>query len=355
VNLINKKKGGTNKQLKLAICYSPFQAFIWTKIAKQKNITDAKVLYISYHDTKKDRYYVGQLQKSFESVEYFVVNKKRLWISVPELNRRLQNLQVSCEKKVDLYLASFNTFFSMYIFNKFDSASIFLFDDGVFSMLSKEDRKAYRFNTNAMGFIRKIITKIYLSKIDDQEILKRVDKFYTLFPSDQTLVDKSKVEPVKISCDVNSGQKLESYVATQVNVFIGDVPSEFTSRLRDDYRNLLHVLPIDYYLMHPRSKETCCPQGKEILPDMVAEDFIASMLSSGKHVTVYSLSSSVLFTMADHPYLTKIIIRHSDVSLPSLYEKSSSYGIQVMDYDYLIKNAESMCTKFETSATGQPA
>ena len=107
--------------------------------------------------------------------------------------------------------------------------------------------------------------------------------------------------------------------------------------------------------MHPRSKETCCPQGKEILPDMVAEDFIASMLSSGKHVTVYSLSSSVLFTMADHPYLTKIIIRHSDVSLPSLYEKSSSYGIQVMDYDYLIKNAESMCTKFETSATGQPA
>lgn len=342
MNLVNEKKGGASTHLNLAICFSPFQAFIWTKIAKQKNINDVKVLYISYHDTKKDRYYVGQLQKSFESVEYLVV-KGRLWRSIPEINKKLQKLHV-VYAKVDLYVASFNTFFSMYIFNKLNTGSIFLFDDGVFSIISEEEKKPYRFNTNAMNFIRKIITRIYLSKTNDQEILKKVKKFYTLFPIDQTLVDKYKVEPVRIIFDVDSGQKLKPYVNTHVKVFIGDVISELTSKLRDDYRNILFALPIDYYLPHPRSKEICCPQGKEILLDMVAEDFIASMLSSDNHVTVYSFSSTVLFTLTDHPCLTKVMIKHPDVSLLSLYEKAPFYRIQLIDYDRLINKCLNPCS-----------
>jgi hypothetical protein len=307
---------------------------MWLTISKQKLIHDAKVLYISYHDTKKDRYYVGELRKTFQFVEYFVV-QGYLWRSIPTLNKKLQGFNFG-DAEVDLYLASFNAFFSMYIFNKIHPSSIFLFDDGVFSITNELENRQYRFNIRNVGIFRKLFLKILLSKTDDSDLVKEVDKFYTLFPHIQTIVDSTKVEAVRIMYDSTSRDQLESRGDTSLQIFIGDVPSELTPKFLKDYRNILKILPIDYYLPHPRSRELCCPPGKELLLDVVAQEFISSMLAIGNRVTVYALLSTVLFTLNDHPNLTKIMIRHPDASLSSLYDYCSNYGIQLVDYEDIL-------------------
>lgn len=338
--MVSFTKNNNNRERSHAnfvICYSPFQAYMWLTISKQKLIHDAKVLYISYHDTKKDRYYVSELRKTFQFVEYFLV-QGYLWTSIPALNKKLKGFNFG-NAEIDLYLASFNAFFSMYIFNKIHPSSIFIFDDGIFSIINELEGRQHRFNINSVGIFRKIFLKMLLSKTNDSDLIKEVKKFYTLFPSNQTIVDKTKVEAVRIMYDSTSRDQLESRDDSSLQIFIGDVPSELTPNLLKDYRNILKILPIDYYLPHPRSRELYCPPGKELLLDVVAEEFISSMLSIGNCVTVYALLSTVLFTLNEHPNLTKIMIRHPDALFPSLYDCCSNYGIQLVDSDDLLTSS----------------
>ena len=333
VNFMNKKKCSSGGRVKLVICFSPFQAFIWTVIAKQNKINNANILYISHHDTLKDRHYVDELKKNFNIVEYFIIRGCR-FRSVFELNRKLKNFPLS-NAKVDLYLASFNTFFAMYIFNKINPESIFLFDDGAFSIIKESEQRPYRFNANNDHLIKKLVTRLWLSKLDDREIINKIEKFYTLFKFDQTLVDRCKAEKILIDYDLGANKYCSSDTATHLRIFIGDVVPELTSRLQKDYRHILKILTIDHYLPHPRSKEICCPQGKALILEVVAEEFIASQLSIGARVTIYSFSSTVLFTLPNHHNLVKIMIKHPELSFPSLYEKCDRYHINLIEYDEL--------------------
>lgn len=332
VSLMNEKE--SNHATKMAICCSPFQAYVWLHIAGQKRMTNAKILYISCHDTNKDKYYVEQLRKSFPIVEYFVI-KGRLWRSIQELNRVLRRLQVHGEE-IDLHLASFNTFFVMYIFNKLNPTSVTLFDDGVFSILNESESKPYRYNTNNVGIIRKLILNILLPKSNDIDLVASVCKFYTLFPFDQTITDSSKVESIRLTNETNLKNSLKLNTGGFVRLFIGDVPEELTGKLLVDYKEILNLLPFDYYLPHPRAREMFCPPGKVLFLDVVAEEYISSILSNGSCVTVLSFSSTVLFTLNEHQNLTKVLIRHPEASLPSLWDHCSNYGIQVINYDEML-------------------
>ena len=321
-------------RLKLVICYSPFQAYVWLLISQQKFIYNARVLYITSRNTNRDKYYVEKLRKSFEFVEYFVI-RGRLWRSLLELNRRLHNLDAT-DKEVDLYLASFNTFFSMYIFNKLKINLVSSFDDGTFSIISELDRRAYRFNVNNFGFFRKIYYKVLLQIGNDKELLARTSKFFTLFPTNQTLVDSSLVEVIQMPIIDNAGNDEWTGVDRETRIFIGDVTYELTPGMFADYRNLISVLPFDYYLPHPRSSNNGAPVKQEVIIDEVAEEFIFKFLNRGHKVEVYSFSSTVLFTLGTHAALKKVMIKHPDLAIPSLYELAPLNGIDVVDYNDLL-------------------
>ena len=334
VSMANDANGISTTRLKLVICYSPFQAYVWLLISQHKSIDNTRVLYITSRDTNRDKCYVEKLRNSFEFVEYFVI-KGRLWKSLPGLKRRLHNLGIE-DKEIDLYLASFNTFFSMYIFNTLNINSIFLFDDGSFSIMSESDRQPYRFNVNKLNYIRKIQYKLLLVEGNDQKLLSKVSKFYTLFPASQTLVDSSLVESIQMPVIGDASNDEHDGAGHEIRVFIGDVTYEIKSDMLRDYKYLVDILPLDYYVPHPRSSNDGLFIRQEVLPDEIAEELIFRLLNRGDKVVVYSFSSTVLFTLGTHAALTKIMIKHPDSAIPSLYDLAPSNGIDVVDYNALI-------------------
>lgn len=339
VGKANFPDGTSLTRLRLVICYSPFQAYVWLLISQQKFIINIRVLYITSRDTSIDIFYVEKLRKSFEFVEYFVI-RGRLWRSLPELKRRLNNLNVN-GKEIDLYLASFNTFFSMYIFNKLNINSIFLFDDGIYSIISELERRPYRFNFKRFGFFRRIQYKILLAEGNDQKILNMVRKFYTLFPISQTLTERSLVEPIKMPVIDNVLNNEMVGIERETRIFIGDVVYELAPSMRRDYTNLLSILHLDYYLPHPRSRNDGVVVKQSVIINEVAEEFIFRLLNTGHKVVVYSFSSTVLFTLGTHPALIKLIIKHPDMANSSIFSIAPSYEIGIVDYNVLIFEIES--------------
>jgi hypothetical protein len=331
VNGIKKNSISTTK---LVICCSPFQAYLWLLISEQKSIQNAKVLYITSHDTIKDKYYLEKLRQSSEFVEYFVI-KGRLWKSLPELSRRLHTLQLK-NKKIELYLASFNTFFSMYLFNILNIFSVSIFDDGIFSIISKYDRSPFRFNIKNLSILKRIQYKFLLKELDDQVLLNTASKFYTLFPSNQTLLQNCLIEPILMDIPRKRNYIDNINNTFEVRIFIGDVSSELTPKMFIDYVELLKFLPLDYYIQHPRDSKFIERSKKVIFIEEVAEEFIYKYLNLGYKVIVYSFSSSVLFTLGTNLKLQKIIIKHEESIMPSLYELASSNGIEVIEYKKLI-------------------
>jgi hypothetical protein len=342
VILTNEVKERSDARVRLAICCSPFQAYIWLQIAQQKSIGDARILYISGSNTNKDRYYVQKLRESFEFVEHFVV-KGRLWKTIPELKKLLKNLDV-VRKNVDLYLASFNTFFLIYIFNKLKPISIYLFDDGIYSILSDSDRESHRYSTKKLNLFKKYVYRLIFSIESDVRLLGSVNKFYTIFPNTQSLVKNSIVEPVWMPTSTNSCITNADRIDSIKHIFIGDVLHELSPKLLADYKKIVKALPLDYYLPHPRSVNDLCSKKHLILLNEVAEDFILSLLNREHFVKIYSLSSAVLFTIGVHSNLTKIMIQHPEVSIPSLYKLASSNQIRLVQYEDILLSEKSATT-----------
>ena len=229
----------------------------------------------------------------------------------------------------------------MYIFNKLNINSIFLFDDGVFSIISELDRKPYRFNFKKFGFFKRIQYRILLAEGNDQKLLNLISKFYTLFPNSQTLVERSFVEPIKIPVIDNVLNNKIVGIERETRIFIGDAAYELTPGMRKDYYNILSILDLDYYLPHPRSRNDGVVVKKSVIINEVAEEFIFRLLNTGHKVVVYSFSSTVLFTLGTHPALNKLIIKHPDVVISSIYSIAPLYEIDIVDYNVLIFEIES--------------
>jgi hypothetical protein len=315
----------TAEAKRLVVCCSPLQAYLWLIIARQEKISDARVLYITSGNTIKDKYYFNELRAAFQFVEYVNISG-RIWQSVRELRERMRAIAVH-SKCDELHIASFNTFFSMYIFKICNPSEVILYDDGVFSIISEFDRDSYRFNLSVFSLFKRIAFRLVLGVQSDQHLIDRVSKFNTIFPDHQSLVSSNLINPIilenpssKPSIDVGRTNQV-------VRIFIGDVHYELSQEMKKFYEEITNKLEFDYYLPHPRSKGEAIAKQKIVLLPTIAEEFIIKLLNEGKLVTIYSFSSTVLFTIGQHFGLKKVMLFHPAMPLPSLYDKSIFFGI----------------------------
>ena len=63
------------------------------------------------------------------------------------------------------------------------------------------------------------------------------------------------------------------------------------------------------------------------------QQFIFKLLKEGKLVTIYSFSSTVLFTIGQRVGLKKVMLFHPAMPLTSLYDKAKSFGIIRANYN----------------------
>lgn len=320
-----------DKAKRLVVCCSPLQAYLWLIIARQEQISDARIIYITSGNTIKDKYYFNELRVAFQFVEYIVVSG-RIWRSIRELRKRLRALNVGL-KCDELHIASFNTFFAMYILKLCNPTNVILYDDGVFSIISEHERDSYRFKLSAFSLLKRMAYRVMLGCESDQHLIDRVSKFNTIFPVHQSLVSSNLINSIilpeqlsKPGLDVICGYQV-------VRIFLGDVINELPQEMKEDYEKIINLLEFDFYLPHPRSKnETVTPQKIVSLPT-IAEEFILKLLEQGKSVTIYSFSSTVLFTIGEHLGLKKIMLFHPAMTLPSLYDNVSFFGIIRAKFD----------------------
>lgn len=320
-----------DKAKRLVVCFSPLQAYLWLIIARQTQISDARIIYITSGNTIKDKYYFNELRVAFQFVEYIVVNG-RIWQSVSELRKRLRSLDVGsrCD---ELHIASFNTFYAMYILKLCNPTNVILYDDGVFSILSEHERELYRFKLSAFAPLKRMAYRLMIGYESDQHLIERVSKFNTIFPVHQTLVPSILINPIILKGHL-SKQSLDITCECQaVKIFISDVINELSQEMKKDYEEIINILEFDYYLPHPRSKKEMVTPEKIVSLPIIAEEFILKLLEGGKSVTIYSFCSTVLFTIGKHHGLKKIMLFHPSMTLPSLYDKVSFFGIVRAKFD----------------------
>jgi hypothetical protein len=316
---------------RLVVCCSPLQAYLWLIIARQAQIRDAQIIYITSRNTIKDKYYFNELRAVFRNVEYTVVNG-RIWHSIRKLRKQLRALNVD-SKCDELHIASFNTFFAMYILKFSNPTNVILYDDGVFSIISEYERNSYRFKLSVFSLLKRMAYRVIIGGESDQSVINRVTKFNTIFPTHQSLVSSNLVNSINLNEQMPKPCLGNIYGYQVVKIFLGDVIDEVPQEMKEYYWKIINLLEFDYYIPHPRSRNETVDPKKIVSTPTIAEEYILKLLELGKSVTIYSFSSTVLFTIGKHFGLKKIMIFHPAMMLPSLYDNASFFGIVRAKFD----------------------
>jgi len=323
----------------LVLCYSPFQAFVWINLQLQYSIQNTTLLYITTIDSEKDKFYYNKARDACEAGAYFFLSGNVLShiASIRAAFRKLKLFDV----QINLYLASFNAFHSLYIFSALKTATVYIYDDGAFSLLSRDDQLSYRWNTAKLHLSKRIIYSLLLKYQNDQSILDSASVFYTIFPQKLVAIPGLTTLPVNITFSSSNYATDRSRQPGPIKVFIGDATHLYSDDLFIVYQMVLNRLKCDYYLQHPRdlrSHNIYFPAA--VSTPLIAEQFIADLLALGDIVQVYSFASTVLFSIS-HPRLKKTIVNHPDISFKSLITIAEYFSINVIESDIIISEIKS--------------
>ena len=323
----------------LVLCYSPFQAFIWINLQRQYSIQNITFAYITTIDSEKDKFYYHKARDACEAGAYFFLSGNVL-SHISSIRAAFRILKLF-DVQINLYLASFNTFHSLYIFSALNTATVNIYDDGAFSLLSRDDQLPYRWNTAKLHLSKRIIYSLLLKYKTDQSILERASVFYTIFPQKLVAFPGLTTLPVDITLSSSNYATDRSRQTGPIKVFIGDATHLYSDDLFIDYQMILNSLKCDYYLQHPRdlrSHNIYFPAA--VSTPLIAEEFIADLLSLGEIVHIYTLASTALFSVS-HPRLKKTIVNHPDFSPKSLIDIAEHFSIDIIESDIIISEIQS--------------
>ena len=322
----------------LVLCFSPFQAFVWINLQRQYSIQNTTFVYITTTDSEKDKFYYHKARDACEAGAYFFLsgNVLRHISSIRAAFRKLKLFDV----QINLYLASFNTFHSLYIFSALKTSTVNIYDDGAFSLLSRDDQLPYRWNTAKLHFDKRIIYSLLLKYRNDQSILDCASVFYTIFPQNLVAFPGLTTLPVNLTSSSSKCAIDKSSQSGPINVFIGDATHLYSDDLFIVYQMILNRLKCDYYLQHPRdlrSHNIYFPAA--VSTPLIAQEFIANLLVLEENVHIYTFSSTVLFSIS-HPRLKKTIVNHPDLSLRSLNSIADYFSINIIESDTIVSDTQ---------------
>ncbi len=303
----------------LFICVSPLQAALTINLIKIKKVC-ADVIYLSSKYDLRTKYYIEALRESCSNVYFINVNKRKAW----SVLLSIELILFRAKKISEVYIASYNYFYVAYIVNRLNIDLINIFDDGVFSLVDKNNRISY-YPPLPTGLAAKIILKLFQINKINEDLLVAARYFYTIFPLHQQLVEDDKIVAVEFS--LIGGDRFISPLVKNLNIFIGDVYEELSEIQKLLYEKTINNKSIDYYIPHPRESNLKIGNNKVLSIHTIAEEFILSLLEAGYTLNILSFASSVLFTLPSHGRLNKYIIKQPKYLLHFLSELAQEYNI----------------------------
>ena len=308
------------------ICKSPLQAQLLINIILRYKIKPV-VFYFGGDESPRTLNYLEKIKKLSKQVYFINLEKKRTWQVLLELAPLLLRHRAGTN---NLILASFNSFYPQVVAGLLKPNAIGLFDDGSFSILSDLDRAPYLKKTIG-GLFYNLALHVLGIETNPRRLLKSVSFFLTIFPRIQTLVARSMVIPMEMNYEKT--KPIASPLEGTITFYAGDVREELSEELKALEDRILELPEINYLLPHPRTVIEPKHRNKALSIDIIAEEYINQILSSGWSVNLVSLNSTVLWTAPRHPKLNRIIVQSKTLkmNLPSLGKHLTIRKIKSVD------------------------
>ncbi|PFG53736.1 glycosyl transferase family 52 [Marinobacter sp. LV10R520-4] len=278
----------------LLLVRTPFQAWLANKIIDHIDLSCFDLVYFTYDDSKKDRFYFSLLSSRSRRSAYVNVRGRRR-VAIHHAFIYLRSFFGRGYSGYNLVLlASFDVYLFRMLARRQHGADIRTFDDGaanIYPESSYYSDKSSRF-TWLYDFL--------LSAGSKERFKKDIKKHYTIYPLFENIVEKDRVEAI------DPWQKNDSSNPSddkEVIFFIGQPFDEVVSLGLFDRGDLIRLeqfvksLGVDYYLQHPREMQPLSVGGVLVSDaNRIAEELIPE-LCDGKRPVVYGWFSTVLFNL----------------------------------------------------------
>lgn len=287
----------------LIMCRTPLQAFIAKKLVQFENIEVFDVVYLTYEDSPRDRYYFKSLAESSRRPIYICAR----YIKKEALNHFFlfyKYLKFRLFRDYDaLILSSIDVFLFRMVVNRYKGSDLYTLDDGSANIY--KNSSFYKVKRSRLAnFYEKVF-----GALDILELKSRIDLHFSIYDGLDNIVECSKVRHLN---PWRSNEDLGS--EGEVTIFVGQPFEELVSIgiLTEDQilrvEQYLRDLEIDFYLSHPRETRFL-EIGATLVSDQVkiSEEYIFEICGI-KRPRIYSLFSSVILNVssvvADKVYIS---------------------------------------------------
>ncbi|NDE54885.1 MAG: hypothetical protein EB069_10005, partial [Actinobacteria bacterium] len=142
----------------------------------------------------------------------------------------------------------------------------------------------------------------------------------------QSLVEHDRV--IRIDPDFNLLGQLGKIEGKALGIMVGDVPSQLENPLLQAYLELIKSNKIDFVVPHPRDRSDTIPYSKLLKISVLCEHFILALVESGSSVNLFSISSTVLYSLPKNPRINKFMIIERESRGNRLSELAMQFDIK---------------------------
>lgn len=313
--------------MRLFLCYTPLHALIAKRIIESERFGNCVAVYICFKKTDKHEYYFNELAKKC-SHSYFLTLKHSTLSDVFRMTKFALKLRLKLGASWTLFTGNIKHFHSRFLmfllrvkdFNTFDDGSGNVSGAGYFYDLN--DRKDVS-----------VIFSLVAPRLLYRNLVESIVRHYTIYdfpnvfkPTQKiTLLDDFKQPELVIR------QERVVYLA---NAFSEDGLMGRDCELEMD-AEVLKRWPVTDILMHPRSSKASHfdVEGVSIIQsNLIAEDYILSLISQGYTVSVVGVFSSTLLNLANVEGLN-VINYYSKIDKPveGIITLMAKLGINLYD------------------------
>lgn len=280
--------------MRLFLCYTPLHALIAKRIIESERFDNCVAVYICFSKTDKHEYYFNELAKKC-SHSYFLTLKHSMLSDVFRMTKLALKLRLKLGVNWTLFTGNIKHFHSRFLmfllrikdFNTFDDGSGNVSGAGYFYDLN--DRKD-------VGAIFSLIAPNLLY----EKLIVNISRHYTIYGFPNVFKPTWRITLLGDVGQVESVAKQERVVYL-ANAFSEDGLMTLDYELAMD-AEVLKRWPVTDVLMHPRSSKTSHFELEKVSivqSNLIAEDYILSLVSQGCTVTVIGVFSSALLNLAN--------------------------------------------------------
>lgn len=311
-------------KINLLVCMTPLQALIAEKIIKHDPYNQYDLIYITYYNEEKNKFYYNRLSK-FVRRSDFLYLKKSFFDFLYKSYVLLKRYDGQYE---DLYLATIHDKYCHLLASKVNYKNLKTYDDGFGNIYPNSPfyQESYR------SFLKSIIFSILGIGYNMELIKNKSLEHITIYKGMSNIIKNTKYIQLFDVASTDFGASGRR----SVSIFLGQ-PLRERNRIYNDkfVENIVSNLNVDYYAPHPAEDYTISNDIEVIRSNLIFEDFIIKKIENNEfsEVIVYSYFSTTLFNLKNHNKIKVVSVYNSSLrrDYPEIYNFIEKCGIETLE------------------------